>query len=54
MELDLVPVSGNTVIPDPRWVIGGAFVIIFLTAGWVRATRRVINFAVRSSSYRIR
>jgi hypothetical protein len=37
MELDLVPVSGDTVIPDPRWVLGGGFIILFLLAGWVRA-----------------
>ena len=37
MELDLVPVSGDTVIPDLRWVLGGGFLILFLLAGWVRA-----------------
>jgi hypothetical protein len=37
MELDLVPVSGNTVFPDMRWLLGGAFIIIFLLAGWLRA-----------------
>jgi hypothetical protein len=37
MELDLVPVSGDTVIPDLRWVVGGGFIIILLLVGWVRA-----------------
>jgi hypothetical protein len=37
MKFDLVPASGETVIPDPRWVLGGGFIIIFLLAGWVRA-----------------
>ena len=39
MELDLVPVSGNVMIPDLRWVVGSGFVIIFLSVGWVRAIR---------------
>jgi len=37
MELDLVPVSGDMVIPDLRWLLGGGFIIIFLLVGWVRA-----------------
>jgi hypothetical protein len=37
MELDLVPVSGRIVIPDLRWLLGGAFIIIFLLVEWVRA-----------------
>ena len=37
LELDLVPVSGNMVIPDLRWVVGAVFVIIFLLVGWVHA-----------------
>jgi hypothetical protein len=37
MELDLVPVSGATVVPDLRWLVGGGFFIIFLLVGWVRA-----------------
>jgi hypothetical protein len=40
MELDLVPVSGDTVVPDARWMVGGACVIVFLLAGWARAARR--------------
>jgi hypothetical protein len=38
MELDLVPVSSGTVVPDLRWLIGGAFAIVFLLVGWLRAT----------------
>jgi hypothetical protein len=37
VELDLVPVSGGTIVPDLRWVVGGGFVIIFLLCGWLRA-----------------
>ena len=37
MELDLVPVSGNTVFPDMRWLVGGTLVMIFLLVGWLRA-----------------
>ena len=39
LELALVPASGQVVIPDLRWVIGGACLIVFLVAGWVRAAR---------------
>jgi len=35
-----VPVSGDMVIPDLRWVVGGGFVVIFLLVGWVRAARQ--------------
>ena len=38
VELDLVPVSKNMVVPDLRWLVGGAFVIIFLLVGWLRLT----------------
>jgi hypothetical protein len=37
MELDLVPVSGGTVIPDLRWVFGSGLITIFLLAAWVHA-----------------
>ena len=37
LEIDLVPVSGDMVIPDLRWVVGAVFVIIFLLVGWVHA-----------------
>ena len=39
LEIDLVPVSSDVVIPDLRWVVGGGFVVIFLLVGWVRAAR---------------
>jgi len=38
VELDLVPVSKGLVVPDLRWLVGGAFVIIFLVFGWLRLT----------------
>jgi hypothetical protein len=37
LEIDLVPVSGDMLIPDLRWVVGIAFVIIFLMIGYVSA-----------------
>lgn len=37
MELDLVPVSGKVVMPDLRWVVSSALIIIFLLVGWIRA-----------------
>jgi hypothetical protein len=36
-ELDLVPVSSGTVVPDLRWLVGGGFAIAFLLLGWLRA-----------------
>src|SRR5262249_20703494 len=37
VELDLVPVSSGTVIPDLRWLVGGGFAIAFLLVMWVHA-----------------
>jgi hypothetical protein len=39
MEIDLVAVSGDVQIPDPRWVVGGGLLALYLTLGWKRATR---------------
>jgi hypothetical protein len=39
LEIALVPASGQVVIPDLRWVVGGACLIAFLGAGWLRAAR---------------
>ena len=35
VELDLVPVSSGTIIPDLRWLVGGGLVIIFMLVGWL-------------------
>jgi hypothetical protein len=37
VELDLVPVSSRTIVPDLRWLAAGGLVIIFLLLGWLRA-----------------
>jgi hypothetical protein len=37
VELDLVPVSSGTIVPDLRWLVGGGFAIIFLLVVWTRA-----------------
>src|SRR5437016_14389184 len=37
MQLDLVPVSSGTVVPDLRWLVGGGFAIVFLLVVWIRA-----------------
>ena len=37
VELDLVPVSSRTIIPDLRWLVGGGLAIIFLLVAWLRA-----------------
>ena len=36
-ELDLVPVSSGTIMPDLRWLVAGGFAIVFLLVGWLRA-----------------
>ena len=39
LEIDLVPVSGDKVIPDARWIVGGALLALFTAVGWGRAAR---------------
>lgn len=39
LEIDLVPVSGDRVIPDPRWIVGAGLLVLFLALGWVRTAR---------------
>jgi hypothetical protein len=36
MELDLVPVTSGTVVPDLRLLVGGGFTIVFLLVEWLR------------------
>jgi hypothetical protein len=38
VDLDLVPVSSGTIVPDLRWLVGGGLVIVFVLVGWLRAT----------------
>jgi hypothetical protein len=40
VELVLVPVAGDVVIPDLRVAFGGVLLIAFLTIAWFRAIRR--------------
>src|SRR4030095_12135621 len=37
VELDLVPVSSGTIVPDLRWLVGSGFAIVFLLVGWLHA-----------------
>ncbi len=37
LEIALVPVSRDLMIPDLRWVVGGILVVLFLAVGWIRA-----------------
>jgi hypothetical protein len=37
VELDLVPVSSGTIVPDFRWFVAGGLVIVFLLVVWARA-----------------
>lgn len=39
MELDMTPVSGDIQIPDPRWIVGGGLLALYLGVGWTRAAR---------------
>jgi uncharacterized protein (DUF1330 family) len=39
LEVVLTPVSGELVIPDLRWIVGGGCLAFFLVVGWVRAAR---------------
>ncbi|HEU0208499.1 MAG TPA: hypothetical protein VFQ78_05930 [Candidatus Udaeobacter sp.] len=38
VELDLAPVSSGPVAPDLRWLVAGAFAIIFLLIAWIHAS----------------
>ena len=35
VELDLVPVSSGTIVPDLRWLVGSGLAFIFLLLGWL-------------------
>jgi len=37
LEIALVPVSRELMIPDLRWVVGCVPVILFLAVGWIGA-----------------
>jgi hypothetical protein len=39
VELDLVPVSSGTIVPDLRWLVGGGLVIVFMLVGWLHDIR---------------
>ena len=40
LEHDLVPLTGDTTMPDFPWLAGGFLLAVFLASGWVRAARR--------------
>jgi hypothetical protein len=40
LEVVLTPVSGELVIPDPRWLAGAVGLANLLLVGWIRAGRR--------------
>jgi hypothetical protein len=39
-ELNLLPNSGELIVPDLRLLVGGVLLIIFLGVGWFRAERK--------------
>lgn len=40
LELDLMPVAGELVVPDLRLIVGGLLGFVFMLVGWWRASRR--------------
>jgi hypothetical protein len=40
LEHELLPLAGDTTIPDFRWLTGGVLLAVFLATGWVRAAWR--------------
>jgi hypothetical protein len=40
LEHDLIPLAGDTTIPDIRWLAGGFLLTVFVATGWARAARR--------------
>jgi hypothetical protein len=38
--LDLVPYTIDAIVPDLRLIVGGIFLVLFLTVGWIRAASR--------------
>jgi len=40
LKVILTPASGDLVIPDIRWIVGGTCLVIFLLVGWLRASKR--------------
>lgn len=40
VDLALVPVNGDVVMPDPRLLTGGLLLVLFLLTGWIRSARR--------------
>ena len=40
LEHDLVPIKGDTTIPDLHWLAGGLLLAVLSATGWVRAASR--------------
>jgi hypothetical protein len=40
LEVALVPVRAELVVPDLRWVLGMVLLAAFFALGWLRASRR--------------
>ncbi|MFO1408728.1 MAG: hypothetical protein U1F08_14545 [Steroidobacteraceae bacterium] len=40
VELGLLPLRSTIMVPDPRIVAGGLFLVVFLAVGWWRSARR--------------
>ena len=40
LQVVLVPTQGDLVIPELRWLVGGALLLLFFLVGWLRAARK--------------
>lgn len=40
LQVVLVPTHGDLVIPELRWLVGGALLLLFFLLGWLRAARK--------------
>jgi hypothetical protein len=43
LEIDLVPISGDMLVPDLRLIVGGSLLVLFLAVNWLRAARHEKN-----------
>jgi hypothetical protein len=43
LEIDLVPISGDMLVPDLRLIVGGSLLVLFLAVNWLRAARHGKN-----------
>jgi hypothetical protein len=40
LQVVLTPMQGEMVVPELRWLVGGALLLLFMAIGWLRAAIR--------------